>query len=542
MGVFNYRFVRPSSDLDLYQRVNSSMKKVLLIIIDALATRVVSPALQNGMLPNIQKLVDQGILCPECTSIFPSITPAATCSIVTGGYPFEHGISGAYWYDTDADEVAYFGSDLPAIMNEGMEHYINDFQIRLNMERLRIPTLFERIEQHGSLSDAVVNFMWYRGTVEHETTTPTLLNLTPGISLASSMRGPHTMFLGDFVSTPLYGTKPSARGGLPRRFGFHDEATADYLLAMAEQNCLPDLTLAYFPNNDFDSHAEGPKNAVSTLQEVDTHLGRLFEMQGGLEKFLDEFTILITGDHSQSDLDENPSVDLNQVLEQFPIVEAGKPWQGDEDMKVCPNMRSAQIYMKPELWNRRGEVIDCLINCPEIDQVIWCDDENGLNGTGETSFHVQTADRGRLDFKPGVDQEGNAVDCYHTNWVWKGDLAAIDAKVTPEGEVKYGDYPNAFERIATSFSEITGNIWVTARLGKEFCLPDLKCNPAGSHGSLHQLDSTAPLIAAGLPDDFELPASPRIIDITPICMQLLNLSPPRLPGSSAILNPLNEDL
>jgi len=518
------------------------MKKVLLVIIDALATRVVQPALQKGMLPNIQKLVDQGNLSPECTSIFPSITPAATCSIVTGAYPFEHGISGAYWYDIDHDEVAYFGSDLPAIMKEGMEHYINDFQIKLNVDRLRVPTLFERIEQHGALSDAVVNFMWYRGTVEHETTTPTLLKLTPGVSLAPSMRGPHIMYLGDFVSTPLYDTQPAVRGGLTRRFGFHDDSTADYLLALAEQNCLPDFTLAYFPNNDFDSHANGPENAVATLQAIDAHLGKLFEIQGGLDQFLSEFTILITGDHSQSDLDDSPGVDLNQVLDKFPIVEAGKSWSGNEDMMVCPNMRSAQIYMRPELWARRSEVIDCLLESKDIDQVIWCDHESGLNGTQEPSFYVYTADRGRLVFKPALHQPGNAVDCYGTSWMWEGDLTTLDARVSSDGVVEFGDYPNAFERIATSFSKMTGNLWVTAQLGKEFCLPTLKCNPAGSHGSLHVLDSTAPLITAGLPDHFELPRAPRIVDLTPMCLQILGLEPPRAPGESAILNSFKKSL
>ncbi|QDU09816.1 alkaline phosphatase family protein [Gimesia aquarii] len=515
------------------------MKKVLLIIIDALATRVVLPALQDGKLPNIQKLVDLGSLIPECTSIFPSITPAATCSIVTGAYPFEHGISGAYWYDTNSDEIAYFGSDLPAIINEGMDRYINDFQVKLNMDRLQIPTLFERIEQHGALRDAVVNFMWYRGTVEHETTTPALLKLTPGVSLASSMRGPHSMFLGDFVSTPLYGTALSARGGLSRRFGFHDEATADYLLALAEQNALPDFTLAYFPNNDFDSHAEGPENALPTLQAFDEHLGQLFETQGGIEKMLEEFAILITGDHSQSDLDENPAVDLNEVLEKFPLVEAGKPWEAHEDMKVCPNMRSAQIYMRPELWTRRTEVIDCLLKCNDIDQVIWSDHESGLNDAKKAAFHVHTQDRGRLVFQPALEKQGNAVDCYGTPWVWKGDLSAVDAQVTSNSEIQFGDYPNAFERIATSFSENTGNLWVTARLGKEFCLPTMKCNLAGSHGSLHYLDSTAPLIAAGLPSQFELRSSLRIIDIAPICLQLLSLESPRIPGVSAIMNSID---
>ncbi|WP_339736197.1 alkaline phosphatase family protein [uncultured Gimesia sp.] len=437
------------------------------------------------------------------------------------------------------DGIAYFGSDLPAIMNEGMDRYINDFQVKLNMDLLQTPTLFERIEQHGFLSDAVVNFMWYRGTVEHPTTTPTLLKLTPSVSLASQMRGPHNMFLGDFVSTPVYGTPLNARGGLLRRFGFHDEATADYLLALAEQNALPDFTLAYFPNNDFDSHAKGPENAVPTLQAFDKHLGQLFEAQGGIDQMLDEFAILITGDHSQSDLDENPAVDLNEVLKNFPLVEAGNTWGDSEAMKVCPNMRSAQIYMRPELWARRSEVIDCLLQCDDIDQVIWSDHESGLNDSKQAAFHVHTQDRGRLVFQPALEKKGNAVDCYGTPWVWKGDLATVNAKVSSNGEIQYEDYPNAFERIATSFSENTGNLWVTVRLGKEFSLPKMKCNQAGSHGSLHRLDSTAPLITAGLPHQFELPNALRIIDIAPICLQLLGLDPPRSPGISAIMNSLN---
>lgn len=515
------------------------MKKVLLIVIDALATRVVQPALEQGRLPHFEKLIQQGIFRPECTSIFPSITPAATCAIATGAYPFEHGISGAYWYDRERDEVAYFGSDLSAIMNEGMGRYLNDFQIKLNMERLQVPTIFEQIEQHGALSDTVINYMWYRGTVAHETTTPLLLNLTPGLELASSMLGPHTMFLGDFVSTSLYGSFPSARGGLSRRFGFQDEATTDYLLALGQQNCLTDFTLAYFPDNDFQSHEKGPANAVSVLEAVDKTLGKLIESQGGITAFLEDFSILITGDHSQSDLDSNHGVDLNEVLKEFSLVEAGKAWSHSEELMVCPNMRSAQIYLRPRIWERRSEVIADLLKCPDIDQVIWCDDDHGLNGSKQPGFHVVTSDRGKLVFKPTDETQGNAVDCFGTPWLWEGQLEVVDARQTADGKIEYGTYPNAFERIATCFSEQTGNLWITARLGKEFCLPALKCNPAGSHGSLHYLDSTAPLIAAGLPSDFTLPETMRITDITPVCLQLLGLEPHRQPGASPILNPLS---
>ncbi len=518
------------------------MKKVLLIVIDALSTRVIEPALERGDLPNFQRLADKGCFHRECTSIFPSITPAATCSIATGAYPFEHGISGAYWYNTDQDEIAYFGSDLLAIMNEGLGEYIEDFQIKLNIERLRVPTIFERIESNGNLVDAVINYMWYRGTVEHETTTPLLLKLLPGFQLDKSMFGPHLMYVGDFVSTSVKGSELTSRGGVTRRFGFHDESTIDYLQQLAEHDSIPDFTLAYFPNNDFESHSAGPANALETVQAIDAALGQLMETLGGIDKMLEEYAVLITGDHSQSDLEENSAVDLNQVLEHFDLVPAGKPWEQDEDMMVCPNMRSAQLYLQPKLWERRQSVIECLMGCDDVDQVIWCEDEKGLNDSYETCFHVQTRDRGHLTFRHMAgegsgDNSQHGEDCYGARWTWSGELTAIDAELTKDGAIEYGDYPNAMERIAAAFFGETGNIWVTATLGKEFCLPEIGCNKAGSHGSLHVLDSTAPLIAAGLPGHVKVPQNLRITDLTPLCLEILDMKPPRAAGASAVANP-----
>ncbi|MCA9070109.1 MAG: hypothetical protein KDA84_14350, partial [Planctomycetaceae bacterium] len=102
-------------------------------------------------------------------------------------------------------------------------------------------------------------------------------------------------------------------------------------------------------------------------------------------------------------------------------------------------------------------------------------------------------------------------------------------------------YPNAFERIATSFFEVTGHLWVTARLGKEFCLPETGANSKGSHGSLHREDSTAPLIVAGLPDGLDLPERMRAVDIAPLCMEILGIRPPRPIGASPIKNRLETD-
>ena len=61
--------------------------KVLLVVIDAASPRVVCPAIHTGRLPNLQRIADAGRMHESSVTIFPSITPAATSSIITGAYP-----------------------------------------------------------------------------------------------------------------------------------------------------------------------------------------------------------------------------------------------------------------------------------------------------------------------------------------------------------------------------------------------------------------------------------------------------------------------
>ena len=123
--------------------------KVLLVVIDAATPHVVCPAIQTGRLPVMQKLAEAGAMHDKSVSIFPSITPAATSTIITGAYPAEHGIAGASWYDTARNEIAYYGDDFWVIAREGFGRFINDFLLRLNGDRLTAPTMFEMVERAG---------------------------------------------------------------------------------------------------------------------------------------------------------------------------------------------------------------------------------------------------------------------------------------------------------------------------------------------------------------------------------------------------------
>ena len=47
-------------------------------------------------------------------------------------------------------------------------------------------------------------------------------------------------------------------GGVLHRFGMDDASTGAMLLTIAEDKLFPDLTVAYFADNDYRSHEVGP--------------------------------------------------------------------------------------------------------------------------------------------------------------------------------------------------------------------------------------------------------------------------------------------
>ncbi|MCA9204569.1 MAG: alkaline phosphatase family protein, partial [Planctomycetales bacterium] len=457
-----------------------------------------------------------------CLSVFPSITPAATASLATGHYPAEHGIAGAFWYEAQQARVAYYGDDLRVVLEQGFGNFVSDFLFRLNFERLLSDPVFERVEREGRQA-AVLNYMWFRGAVPHQVNAPFLLEMLPGVEFEETVRGPSVLCLGDFVTTQPPGADQPLEsvGGFTRRFGFHDEATAEYLRGLAALGPLPEFTLAYFPNNDYESHCSGPEAALAVVEQVDAALRDVMELRGGVDAFLRETAIIITGDHSQGDQFADAAereICLDQLLSDFALGTTGMAWEPGDDLLVCPNMRAAQIYTSSAVEaDRHGELTEALLSDPRVDQIIWRD--------GEHTFRVKTRDRGELSFsRCTAGQAGDGLtDDYGNRWEATGDLSAVDAAADASGRLIWGDYPNALERITGGFSEVSGSLWGTCLPGTEFRLPETSTHPGGTHGSLHKVDSTSLLIAAGIPDEVEVPEKPRIVDVAPLCLNVLGI-------------------
>ena len=215
--------------------------------------------------------------------------------------------------------MVYFGYDIWAILEKGIANFMQDFLIELNEKHLQGQTLFQKVEESGRTA-ASLNYLIFHGDSPHEINLPLLLSLLPNSSMDQKVSGPSLLYFGDLIQTPLANDKkPSGPGGMFHRFGFADDNTADLLLDLIQKEALPDFTLAYFPENDFRSHEVGPETAVDKLEALDEQLGKIFTAFGGLERMLSEVCVVVTGDHSQSDVvadEQAAAIRLDQLLAQ----------------------------------------------------------------------------------------------------------------------------------------------------------------------------------------------------------------------------------
>jgi arylsulfatase A-like enzyme len=498
--------------------------KVLLIVIDAATSQVVAPAIKTGQLPTMQRLAEAGGL-HESVTMFPSITPAATATIITGQYPARSGIVGASWYDEAAESVAYFGDDFWVVAREGFRPFLQDFLIGLNGDRLKVPTLFQHVERAGKTA-LCLNYLVFKGDVEHVVKIPLLLAMLPGVSRTEVIKGPSVFCLGDFVATRTMRGKPLVdKSGISHRFGMDDASTGQLLVEVAEDRAFADFNVAYFADNDYRSHEIGPHAALKVIAEVDCSLARMFEAAGSMERMLKDTYVIITSDHGHCDvLDDagRATVHLDLTLAEFKQAALGQPWQDGDEIMICPNMRAAEVYLRHHDAASLQRVIDLALEDTRVDQAFWRVDAEGAARNRYAARNAQ----GRLEFWRGNDGGHSAQDAFGTRWSWRGDLSVVDAQVE-DGSLLWSDYPNAFERIAGALdAPNSGDVWFTARPGCEFEVPGGAAHVGGaSHGALHALESLCPLIIAG-PTKVDLPRHMRSVDIAPLCLELLGVPAP----------------
>jgi len=359
--------------------------------------------------------------------------------------------------------------------------------------------------------------------VPHAVHIPGALAALPGAPLREDVLGPSALSLGDFVGPRLAsGDRLSKKGGMLHRFGMDDASTGVMLRDVMERGALPDFTIAYFADNDYLSHEIGPFAALTVLDKIDKALADAFAAGGGIDRVLGDTTIVITSDHGHCDVltdREAATVHLDALLGNFRQAELGRAWRSRDEVMICPNMRAAQIYVRDPSPDVIEAMTRCVLDDPRVDQVIW---RATLTRPGAPGYTVASG-RGRLDFSR-ANGTASGADVFGNEWTWSGDAGALGVELDG-GRILFADYPNAFERIASVLDlDQSGEVWVTAKAGCEFEVPGGKAHVGGaSHGALHKLDSLSPVIVAGSRAPRSLPRHMRLVDIAPLCMELLGV-------------------
>ncbi len=79
--------------MESYDKKGNTVRKILLIGWDAADWKVIHPLLDSGRMPNLQKMIQNGVM-GNLASLRPELSPMLWTSIATGKRPYKHGILG----------------------------------------------------------------------------------------------------------------------------------------------------------------------------------------------------------------------------------------------------------------------------------------------------------------------------------------------------------------------------------------------------------------------------------------------------------------
>jgi hypothetical protein len=477
-------------------------RPVLLLVLDGIRPDVLRAAIREGDAPNLGALAERGEAVWDAVSVFPSITPAATAAIATGGAPSESGIVGHAWYDAAQGSVVVYGAMTETVVLTGAIKVFHNNVWRMNRDDLHAATLFETLHENG-VDGACVNFPIRRGPHEHPVRMRSVEEYTKGSRyLGTSVKGPKEYYMGDlFYSRDTGANGRKGSGGIRRSAGINDEYAAEIGAMLMREKAAP-FNLVYFFKGDSIAHHRGIAAQREWVTKADGYVGRIFEAGGGVDRVLDEYAVVALSDHGHTPLlREGRYVELGSIPGLRVSSGSRARFTPGVDVVMVPNGRSALLYLRDGV--DREDMVEGLISRRGVDLAVWT--ENGW-------AIVRRIGR-ELRFRPG----DGLTDTYGDSWELEGDPLTLDLEVSGDS-LGYGDYPDALERLWGCLNTPRcGDVVLSATLGHTFGEVTGGFHTASDHGSLHATDSEVFVLASGLADG--LPAPRRITDVAPTLME-----------------------
>ena len=444
-------------------------------------------AIETGRAPLLKAIRDRGTYVSECAAMFPSVTPVCATAIATGVRQDEHHIPAMCWYDRQEGRYVDYGSSFASSRRLGFSRQLKDLIYNMNSEHLPADalTVFEQLDDAG-VRTAGTTYLIYRGRHEHRPARDSRLSRLASTVIRRPVLGPQELFYADVFSSRETGC--SSTLGLPGARDQHTGCVGSYLL----ERDLCDFLLFSLPDNDTNSHRNGPGAQVASIAEADRQLERLAHAAGGVEAFLDAWAIIAVADHSHAPIEQ--TIELEEAVSaHFTVLTPGGRRPDEAEVALCPSQRSAQLYALEERAAKAPVVARLVEIALELDGVdVACfraPDGDGVIARGDGDS------RRELRFAPGTSVEDPRGD----RWRVHGDLDVLGGELDGE-EFSSPEYPDALARVWAALTcPTSGDVVLSAAPGAEF--PDwggVHHIGGGSHGSLHASDSLGALVFCGV--------------------------------------------
>jgi predicted AlkP superfamily pyrophosphatase or phosphodiesterase len=495
--------MRPESDIKAKVAGN---KPVVAIIIDSLMDKTLQEAMKQGRAPALKFLIEHGQYFPKVVSSFPTMSVTIDSTLLTGVYADQHHVPGLVWYSDREKRMIFYGNGAKEALKIDQLQVLTDSVYQLNQVQLskQVKTIHEELADSGKQS-ASINAIIFRGRTGRDIRVPE--------SMANMTRLPdhYRITTPELFSLAAFAQLDPRNAGhttLWEKYGMNDEFTARDIAYLVKEGKLPDVTVAYFPENDMVHHRNG-SDELKGVEKADQALQNVLNAYSSWEEAVAKTIWIVLGDSAQSDVlkrRDEYKVDLRPLLSDYRIAKLNSPVGQDDQIVIAANERMAYVYaISPDL--KLSDIVKGLQADNRLDIIAVKKEDSVVltaEGRGEAVF----------SYRPG----GSYTDEYGQTWSISGDHGIADISASELG-IKYGKYPDVLARLYGALHSHEGQYAVvTVKPGYELVGESSPTHRGGAaHGSLHEVDSVVPLIAAGTDTR---PKSLRTVDMKQWLLQL----------------------
>ena len=351
---------------------NPQVKKLVLVVIDAMKPEMLDRAIASGRAPALARIAQEGVYVNDVVAAF---------RLDAGLRRHDHNrCRPRPAPDPEHELVPPRGGALRRVRVEllatrqfGVVRSLTDTVYRMNAEHLSNDTLtvFESLDDLG-VRTAGTTYLIYRGRYEHDVAQESALaRVVTSTLFRRTILGPRELFYADLYASRKTGCRSQL--GLPGVRDQHTGCVGSYLV----EHDLFDFMLYSLPDNDAWSHKNGPAAQVTSIAAADRQIERMFHAGGGPEKFLEDHAVVVTSDHSQALVEERIRLDL--ALEGFHVATPSGSRSVGAELALSPSQRSAMIYALD--LDRRDEpdarALLAVGDLEGVDLAMWLDGRNG---------------------------------------------------------------------------------------------------------------------------------------------------------------------